>query len=106
MYEGIDALITRELRMELSVSWGDISRAGALVRTARCFGGVLDRIQMALESVMAGRSTLLELCTKVTQAIDRGEIAARWSAEVHATTLEWPPSAGWDTPYCGLSSSG
>lgn len=60
-YEGVDSLITRALREGLPVSWGDILPGAAQVRNAGCFGRVLDCIQLALESVEAGHSTLLEL---------------------------------------------
>lgn len=94
---------SRELRERRTASSGDIPPGAALVGTLRCFGGVLDRIQLPLESVEAGRSTLVELCTEVTQAVDRLEIADQWSAEVYATTREWPPSDGGDIPYRELS---
>lgn len=98
-HEGVDALIIRELREGLSVSWRDIPPGAALAGTARCFGGVLYRIQLALDSVEAGRGTLVEQCTEATQAVDRREIADRWSLEVYAATREWPLSAGGGTPY-------
>lgn len=98
-YEGVDALIPRELRERLSVSWGDIPQGAAVVGFARCLGEVLDHIQKALESVDAGRSNLVKICTEVTKAVDRREIADQWSAAVFATTREWPPSAGVGIPY-------
>ena len=96
-YEGVDALVARAMREGLSVSWGDIPPGAALVGSARCFGGVLDRLQTALEDVEAGRSTLVQLCTEVTRVIDRREIADRWSTEVYALTREWPPSGSGST---------
>lgn len=74
-YEKVDVLITRELREGLSIGWRDIPPGAALVGDALCFGGAPDRIQVALESLEAGRSTLVQLCTVVTQAVDRREIA-------------------------------
>lgn len=40
-YDGVDAVLTRELREELSASWGDVPSGAALVGTARNLVGVL-----------------------------------------------------------------
>lgn len=64
-YEGVDALNTREQREGPSVSCGALSPGAAAVGTVRCFARVLDRIQLTLQSVEAGHSTLVELCTEV-----------------------------------------
>lgn len=87
------------MRNGLLDNWGEIPPGAALVCTARCFGGVLDRIQLALESVESGRSTLVKLCPEVTQVVDRRENSYRWSGEVYAATRERPPSAGGGTLY-------
>lgn len=60
---------------------------------------MLDCIQLDLESVEAGRRTLVELCTEVTPAGHRREIADQWNVELFTTTREWPPSAGDGTPF-------
>lgn len=98
-YKGVSALISNAFRAELPVSWGAIPPGGALVGTVRCLGSLLDRLQVALESVEEGRSILLQLCTEVTQAMNLREKAAHRSSAVYATTLAWPPSTGGGTPY-------
>lgn len=102
-YEGVDTFLTWELRKGLSVSWGDVTPGAALVGTVRCFCGVLDRIQLALEAEEAVRSTLVEPCTEVTQAVDSRETADRWSMEVYAVTRAWPASASGVSHSRGLS---
>lgn len=92
-------LISRQFTKALPVSWGDTPTGGALVGTAHCFAWVLDRLQMALDSVEAGHSTLVDLCAEVTQAPNRREIADRWSSEVYATTRDWPSSSDGGTFY-------
>lgn len=89
-YQGVDALIARELQEGLSVSFGDVPPAAALVGTARSLVWVLERFHVALAEVEAGRTTLLELCTEAFQAVNRRDVADRWSVEVYAATREGP----------------
>lgn len=86
----MDALITRELQEGLSVSFGDVPPAAALVGTARSLVWVPERFHVALAEVEAGRTTLLELCTEAFQAVNRRDVADRWIVEVYAATREGP----------------
>lgn len=101
-YEGADAVITRDLREELSVSWGDVSPGATLIGTARTLSGVLDNLQWAPDAVASGRGTLLELCSEVTQIVNRQEVADRWGRKVYAEMRERLPSGDQSPPWGGV----